>query len=338
MRKIILSLFLCCILIIPVAITLVRATPILTLTANTDSSLYNRYTTVTLIGSMAYNNYENIQYPSDSLVGFEVQDPTGNTTIIRTIQTGSSVPFSQPAYVSAAYLCNTGGNQITSIPIPNGVNQVIPSLYVAVNNNLNSAQTILITFNLFDSNGVPISVAHQQISADALASSSAIVPFQIPSWAHYGSAYAYVDVYSDWPSHGGIPLGLEKAFQFTITGGTPFSGTPPTTNSFNGIYQYYNFSYRLPKNTAIGTYTAYSTANYLGIPGEKSTTFQVAQLGDLTSDGAVNFRDISLFVGDYVAYYTSHTYTQAIDFNGDGKINYQDIQLFVKYYIYYWSS
>jgi hypothetical protein len=284
---------------------------------------------------MSFNDYVNIQYPSDGLVGFEVKDQTGATTIIRTIATGTTVSYNQPDFISSAYLSDSGGNQITSIPIQSS--GTMPEILVTVTNNQGSQQSVIATFNLFDSNGVPIALGSQQMTIGSQSSNTALIPFQIPSWAHYGTAYAFVNVYNNWPSQGGVPQGVEKTFQFTITGGAAFPGTAPTTNNLNGIYHYYNFTYRLPKNCALGTYTAYSSANYQNTPGAKSTTFQVAQLGDLNADGAVNFKDISLFVSYYVNFYTQHTYTQSIDYNNDGKINFNDIQLFVKNYIFYWS-
>jgi hypothetical protein len=194
---------------------------------------------------------------------------------------------------------------------------------------------MLIVMNIYDSNGVPITLAYQTLQVAAYSSSYFITNFLIPSWAHYGVTTAYVGVYSDWPSEGGVPYGIERTFQFTITGGTPFVGTPSIMQSESG---YYNFSYRIPKNTALGTYTAYTSATYLGASDTGETSFQIAQLGDLTSDGTVNFRDLTSFVSLYVSYYTNHVYNQAIDFTNDGRINFNDMTKFVQYYIFYWSS
>ncbi len=359
MRKELISILLC-LIIAPMAVTLVRAqTPTLTLTltastastitAYNDSSLYDRYSIVTFIGSMNYNAGTNF-YPNDGLAGVQIQDPNGNTLVVRTISTGNVIPYNIPADINASYLCNAGGNQITSIPMPTASNQETPSYYVQVINNEGTIQPMLVTVNMFDSNGVPIALSYATLNVGAYSSSFIQTNFLIDSWAHYGTVYAYVNVYSDWPSNGGVPLAMEKTFQFTITGGTPFPGTAPTTYSLNGVDHYYNFTFRLPNqgNCVLGNYTVYSTANYpyaayssgtyVGTQGSQTTTFQVAQFGDLNGDGIVNFADLQIFVRDYINYYQNGAYTAAIDFNNDGKINFADLQLFVKYYLQYWSS
>jgi len=222
--------------------------------------------------------------------------------------------------------------------MPTANNGVVPYYYIRVINNRATDLSMLLSITIFDSNGVPISIDYQRTPL-VIAHSSFVeghTNFIIPSSAHYGTAYAFVNVLSDLPSNGGLPYGLEYVFQFTITGATAFSGTPTTSSSLNGNYQ---FSYRIPKTAATGEYTAYTTSNYLGTTGSKSTTFQVQLYGDIDNNNVLNFKDVTLFVTYYMAYYSSsHTYTQAIDFNGDGKINFNDVTTFVHYYMVYWSS
>jgi len=334
-KKVFVSL-LCCVLIVCASMVLVRATSVLTLTVSSDSNLYDRYTTVTLHGGMDYYDYIAHQYPSDGLVGVEIIDSAGAPMVIRTVRTGNSNPNSITANIASAYLCNQGGAEQSSIPLPTATNQAQPYYYVDVVNNNGTTIPMLVTMNVYDSNGVPIALTSQMIYPGPYSDGTVLNNFNIPSWAHYGTATAYVDVYSDWPANGGVPYGFETTFQFTITGGTPFTGTPTTTQGASGNY---SLTFRIPKTAALGTYTVYTGADYLGIYGSASTTFQVAQLGDLNGDGAVTFVDIQIFVADYLAYYSpSHTYTAAIDFTHSGVINFNDVQLMVHYYLIYWSS
>ena len=131
MKKLIVS-FLCCLLIMSMSMALVSAAPMLTLTANCVSTLYDRYTTVTLTGGMEYNNYEYPQYPSDGLIGVQIQDPAGTTTVMRTLRTGTSMPNNITAYIDSAYLCDVGGNPQTSVPLPTVSNGEVPYYYIHV--------------------------------------------------------------------------------------------------------------------------------------------------------------------------------------------------------------
>jgi len=288
-----------------------------------------------LTGGLDFYNYAYHQYPSDALVGLEIQDPTGARTIVRTIRTGDSMPNNITAFIDSASLCDIAGNQKSSILMPTADNGVVPYYYVHVINNAGIATSMLLTMNVYDSNGVPVVLTYQTVNVGPYASSFVRTNFNIDSSAHFGVATAYLNVYSNWPSQGGIPYGLEQSFQFTITGGLAFTGTPSVTQSASGCY---NFSCIVPRNAAIGTYTVYTTANYLGIYGSATTTFQVALLGDLNNDGAVNFKDLTSFVSAYIQYFNTHQFNALIDLNNDGKINFTDLQLFVKDYIVYWSS
>ncbi len=325
----------------------VKATSVVTLTLNPTQINpvqwpYDAYTQVTLNQSMSYNDYQSITYPSDGLVGLQIQDPNGNTVAIRTLSTDTTVPYDIPATVSKAYLCDGSENQIGSISMPSATNTVIPMIYFSVTNNLDTIQSVLVTLNIYDSNGVPISVAAQSMpNIPATSSQESILDFNIPSWAHYGTAYAYVDVFNNWPAQGGVPLGEEQSFQFTITGGTAFQGgTPPTTTSQNASpINNFNMTFRLAQSPTLGTYKVYSTTNYLDVTGSQTTSFAVAQLADVNGDGVVNFKDITSFVGMYINYYANGVYYPQIDFIHNGSVlNFKDISLFVAYYILAWSN
>lgn len=281
--------------------------------------------------------------PTDGLVGVQIQDQNSNIIVIRTLSTGSTQPYGIPANITAAYLSNGQDQKLNSVAMPTGSNGVYPSFYFNVTNNLGTEQSMLVTLNVYDSNGVPIAYTYQPISVDALSSGSSTLTLHIPSWAHYGTANAYVDVYDNaWPSQGGYPIAEEYNFQFTITDGTAFQGIQPTTQSLNGDpTDYFSMSFRLPQyeNLALGTYTAYSTTNYDGVTGSQTTTFGVAELADITGSGTVNFNDIVAFVALYINYFANGVYSSTIDFIHNGKvINFNDVVLFVAYYIQAWSS
>ncbi len=348
MKKFIFAIFLMAIALTSIVVE-VRAinTSTVTLIVNPDQANsiqypFDAYSLVTLNETMVYNDVVTNEYPTDGLVGLQIQDSNGNPMVIRTLSTGTSIPGSIPVTITQAYLCNGNEAKITSTPIPTASNPFVTQIYFSVYNNGATAQQVLVTLNVFDSNGVPISVASQNMgSVPAYTSEESILDFNIPASAHYGTAYAYVDVYNTFPVQGGVPTGQEKAFQFTITGGSAFQGTPVTTNSYNGSpYNNFNITFRLPQytNCALGTYEVYSTASYLGVSGSTTTPFGVGELADINGDGQVNFNDITTFVALYINYFTSHVYSQQIDLLHTGTINFNDITLFVGYYILAWSS
>jgi len=325
-----------------------------TLTANTDQSQYPVYSQVTFTESMAYFNNPGTTYPSDGLVGVQLENPFGTTLFTRTLRTGSTTPYNLTATVTNAYV-TSGGTQTSSIPLP-PYPYGAPEVYLDVTNNWPTQQTFLVVVSIFDSNGIPIFEQPVQFTIGGEQQSEQYVSLSgIQTTAHFGTAYAYVDVFNNFPSDGGYPLAEEYGFQFTITGGNAFQGTPPTTYTVNtGPTNYFNMTFRMPKdpnnllggaNGVTGTYTIYSTADYTttsGVStfGNQTTTFQYLLLGDVKNLGILNFNDVTYFVTLYIAYFETGNYaeSEAIDFTHTGTINFNDVTTFVEYYILYWSS
>jgi hypothetical protein len=349
MKKLLVAI-LCFILMMSVAVVCVKANSVLTLTAIPSSQNYNKYSTVCLNGTVDYYDFYSHSPASDALVGIEVDDSNGAPVLTRTIQPGSSLaqPWNTTAYIDQAYLSDQSGHLLTSVPLPTANNDVVANYTVDIHNNGGTAiqSPAVAVLTVFDSNGIPVAMDTASLSIGPYGDDSYTRNFNINSNAHYGAAYAFVDVFSNWPSKGGIALGPEATFNFTITGGSPFVGTAPTTYAFGGFY---NFTFTLAHDAPTGLYNVYMTAIYHGgqnadgssmpnIYGGASTNFVVALVGDLNGDGVVNFRDITIFVSDYIAYYQYGTYTAAIDFNHDGVINFRDLTLFVQYYLIYWSA
>ncbi len=313
--------------------------------ANNPSTQYpaDAYSLFTLNQTMIYNDIVQTQYPTDGLVGVQIQDPNGATMVIRTLQTGTTIPDSIPITISEAFLCNSGEQNITSITIPSGTNLFVPQIYFTVYNNQATAQSLIVTLNVYDSNGIPFPAVSQVMpNVPAYTSKESTLNFYIPSWAHYGTATAYVDVYTAMPNNNGYPLGKEYNFPFTITGGTAYQGLQPMTQSKNGSpTNFFSMSFRLPQysDVTLGAFTVTSTANYLGVMGSETTPFSVQEFADVNGDSAVNFNDITNFVALYINYFANHVYSPQIDFIHDGSvINFNDVALFVAYYIQAWSS
>ena len=182
--KIFSSLLFCLILF---SIPLIGAQPTLNLTVSTDKQAYCGFNVVTISGALQNNGVAS----NNGLVGLQVQDSNGNILIIRTLKTGIANPPSLPAQISA-YLSDQSEHPQSSI-------QAGALSYFTTNlvNNDNLALSMLITINLFDSDGIPIGQISEQCSLLSEKTGSAILSIQIPNWAHTGTAYGYANIYTD---------------------------------------------------------------------------------------------------------------------------------------------
>jgi hypothetical protein len=195
-----------------------------------------------------------------------MQTSTGFPLTIRTVRTGSAVPFNLPAEITSAYLSDLAGN-------PRSGSVTVGALAYFTMNVANKNSGVLqmnISISLFDSNAVPIAQMNVPCSLPSFGASPEVLGVPIPTSAHSGVAYGYADVYTSLPKDGGYPISLEKAFTFTITGGVLGSGDAPTTSGSTGDY---SLTFRLPKDNSVdGTNTIYASVSHGGETQKASTT------------------------------------------------------------------
>jgi len=299
----------------------------LDLTVTTDKQAYYGFNPETVTGVLQFNG----ALVNNGLVALQIQDSQGNVMIIRTLQTGTSAPSQLSCEINSACLSDLSGNSQSSV-------QAGALAYFAVNfaNNDAVAHYILVTVNLYDSDGIPIGEINEQCSLLAGKSGVAILSMQIPSTARSGTAHGYADLYSDWPSNGGVPLSLEQSFQFTITGGLNSIGDISSSNGNQGTY---SFIFRLPTmGPADATYTVYASALYSSVTAITSSSFN-CQFGDFKGDGAVDNADFFIFSHAFIASASGSTdYCQLCDMTQSGKVDSQDFFIFMTCYITYWSA
>jgi hypothetical protein len=325
MKKTIFPLISC--LIIFSSLFLVNAqSPKISLTVTTDKQVYCGFGAVTISGTLQQNGVP----ASDGLIGLQVQDSEGNTLVIRTLRTGTS-NLATAAQINSAYLSDQSEHLETSI-------QAGSLGYFTLNlaNNDNTELSMLITINLYDSNGIPIGQISEPCSLMANQRGSAILSLAIPTWSHSGLAYGYADTYTDWPSSGGIPLSLEQAFQFTITDGLSNVSNVYNTSNSQGSYA---MTFRLPTMGPVdANYTVYASTSYSGVTSSKTASFN-GQFADYYNNGFLDSSDFFFFVNSYIDYSVGNSgWSKLCDMNQDGKINSQDFFLFVDCYITYWSA
>jgi hypothetical protein len=287
--------FLFCLLTLSLTFTVLvnaQITPILTV--STDKQTYNHYSAVTVSGTIQYNGLS----PSDALVGLQIKDANQNNLIIRTIRTGTSTPFNLPAETSSAYLSNQAGQPLSNPTVQVGALGLFTMNLV---NHQSATLNMFITINIYDSNAVPIGAVGASVQLLGDTTGFAVVSLPIPTSAHAGLAQGYANIYTTWPSSGGVRIAHEKPFQFTITGGIAGQGKTPTSSSDSGSY---NLTFCLPKTTPDGTYSVYTSSSYNGAIGARSTTFTVKLVGDFTHNQVVDFDDLVAFLDSYIKYNT----------------------------------
>lgn len=297
-----------------------------TLSLTTNNKAYYSFNPFTVSGLLQSNGAS----ASDGLVGLEIQDSAGKILVIRTLRTGTSTPSSLSCQISSAYLSDMSGNPQNSIQTG-----ALGYFTVDLVNNADVVQTMLVTINLYDNDGIPIGQISEQCSLLANTSGVAILSIQIPTYARSGIAYGFADVYSDWPSNDGVPLGLEQAFQFTILNGLSSIGSILSSNSNQGTY---SLTFRLPTmGPANDNYTVYASTSYAGSITTESTKFN-CEFGDFTSSGTVDSTDFFIFTNSFISYSNGNSnYNPLCDMNQDGKIDSQDFFAFLNCYIAYWS-
>lgn len=310
------------------SLALVNAQISVNLTISSDKSLYYKYDTINLAGTLSFNGIS----PSDGLVGIQVQYPTGGIPLIlRTVKTGATQVLNQPEKISSALSSDLSGNAVESfVTGSNGY------FTVTVKNQDNQIHSTILSICLFDGNGIPLGLSYSTLVIGAMATQTSTVSIPIPSTAHSGTAYGYANVYSALPKDGGIPLAEEQSFQFTISGGKPSSGSGPSASGDSGVY---SISFRLPKDSQVGTYAVYAASSYSGLKTTATTNFKVnGILGDFNGDSSVDGNDLFTFAGAYVEYYQGQAFNTMCDINQDSRVDSSDFFLFLAAYIQYWSS
>jgi hypothetical protein len=304
----------------------VEAQPTVNLSVATDNQVYYGFTPVTIYGSLQNNNIPK----NDGLIGLQVDDSNGNTIVIRTLNTGASNPSNLPIQISSAYMSDlSGANQQSNIQV-----ETLGYFSIKLLNNYNAIQNMLVTVNIYDSDGVPIGEISGGCSLIAGQSGTATLSIQIPSWAHKGIAYGYANVYTDSPAKGGVPITNEQSFKFTITNGLAvLTGSAPSNTANQGSY---TCTFRLPtKGMPDSIYKVAASSSYSGTTVTKNTTFN-ANFADYNGDGVVDYNDVLIFISSYIKYNQDNSiYNPSCDMDKNGIIAYNDAVQLISCYIAY---
>lgn len=155
------------------------------------------------------------------------------------------------------------------------------------------------------------------------------------NWVSTGTAKAYANVYSTWPSKGGYPFCPEKSAAFTIASAgmqtttlpgaaAPASTPAPTASSYNS----YQASIRLPPNIPLGTYTITVSAYSRGFKNVYTTTTfnrDYELLGDIVYNRKVDIFDIVVVAAAYGTKGGIPNWNPEADFDKNGQVNVFDV-------------
>jgi len=204
-----------------------------------------------------------------------------------------------------------------------------------INNDLTPRDLVAIV-TVYDANGVPLSmggIKHPQVPPDTGFTST--VSLEIPLSAAGGQAYAYGELFSNWPNQGGYPLAPETPLLFTIDAPTHGTGQHSISIGSQGSY---SLSFRLPPTATLGQDDIYVISSVNGVSASNLAYFYVKQIGDFNADNRLDFRDLLFFTGNWIAYYNGQIWDPKIDLNNDGKVNFNDLMIFTNAWIIYNSA
>jgi hypothetical protein len=318
MKKILPFLF--CLLIIS-SILVVSAQSTSNVTITTDNQSYNRGDVVSVSGALTSDTK-----PASGLVGLLLKDSASNIIALRTISAGSV--DNQPGAVSTVFLSDVHGNPVSSTAAGS-----LAYFTITVVNKDSVPRDLYAFISVDDDNGVPLTSGYvYQLQVASNGQLTGTISMPIPTWAAAGNAYAYGELFSNFPDQGGIPLAQEKAGQYTLTGVIQGSNEPSTTSGSQGSYA---IAFKLPARAAIGNYNLYASSTSNRLVGSNIASFTVNQPGDFTADGVIDFNDLIGFANAWIAYNANQPFNHIADLNNDGIVDFNDLILFANAWIIY---
>ncbi|MGD6850476.1 MAG: hypothetical protein ACQCN6_00270 [Candidatus Bathyarchaeia archaeon] len=293
----------------------------LEVTVSTTKTSYNRGDVITINGELLSDGQ-----PTTGLVGVRVVN--GQTSVaIRTVSAGTV--SNPPGAITSAYLSDLSSNPLTSVQSGG-----LAYFTISVINNDALPRDLVAIVSVYDNNGVPLSsggIKQEQFSTGT--GFTGTVSLAIHSWATGGQAYAYAELYSNWPDQGGYPLAPETTIPFTLIGAAQGLNQPSTSSGSQGSY---SLSFKLGPRALLGQNDVFISASSNGILASNLVSFYVHQL-DFTGDNALDFNDLLAFSNNWVAAYSGQPWNHMVDINSDGDVNFNDLLLFSNAWVLYYS-
>jgi hypothetical protein len=290
-----------------------------------DKLVYNLGDTTQVKGNLTLDG----TMVPDGLVTVRVNNPRNETTLVRTLTTGTEPPKPWAIEITEFYTCDGGGN-----PQPNCKLGGSVGFKVNITNNALSSYAVEVLLSIQYSNGVPfLSFTMYQGVLEGHQSTSVVTwPVSIPYDAPLGTTTAYISALANVNTTGGYAYCPEKVATFQITSGL-LSGT--STPNQGSLISSVNGTFDLTLATSshggmLGNYTAYAISRYDYYLVTNKAIFTVRLVTDITglynvSDGRVDIMDLALVSGLFGTRIGDPTWDPRGDITGDGRVDIEDL-------------
>jgi len=241
----------------------------LSITVATSKKSYLPGENIKVFGNLTWDDS-----PVDGLVALQAEDPSNETIVLRTLQTGSAFETG-PIEIVELWTSDLYGT-------PKAIFDPGTSMYfnLYANNTGTEKERVLLTVNVYDTSNFTLGLSGSAyIAIYPGESGGARLELEIPTWASAGNATGYAVALTNKPKYGGVAYCPEKPVAFEITGGAEGSATTsPKSQSNTGNY---NLTFKLSAQEPQGTYMVYASSSYQEQQVMDSTTFTLGAVHDI---------------------------------------------------------
>lgn len=305
--------------------------PQLAITVTTGKSEYHYRQLVNVYGNVTYFD----QLVDEGLVALQITFPHSlegfNAT--RTVPANATPTESWAIEITSFKTTDSNGNTQTSF----GIGGYAWFEVTIWNNDDFGNKTVLYALTLCDSDSTPFKFHWVRVTIQAGTNFTERVridlnPYDGGTWLSTGTAKAYANVYTNWPSMGGYPYCPEKSAAFTITS-TGMQTTASTTSAATSAttassYNSYQAAIRLPPNIPLGIYTITASAYYNGFGDTYTTTAfnrEYELKGDIMYNRKVDIFDVVAAASAYGTKGGVPLWNPEADLDANGKVDIFDI-------------
>jgi hypothetical protein len=302
--------------------------PQLAITVATEKHDYHYRQLVKIYGNVTYQG----ALVADGLVAIQTTFPHSleGHNVTRTVPANATPTEDWVIEVTSIITTDSNGNPQTTFS-----NGGYAWFEVNIKNNADFGnKTVLYTLTLCDSDSTPFKFHWVRLIISAGANFTERVRLDLNgydggTWVSTGSAKAYANVYTNFPSMGGYPYSPEKSATFTITSTSMQTTTAKTTDTQTASsYNSYHAAIRIPPNVPLGTYNITVSAYYRGFKDTYTTvTFdrEYEMRGDVIFNHKIDIFDIVAVATAYGKKGGLPRWNPEADLDANGKVDIFDV-------------